>query len=124
VTKDIFHTQILILGLIDYLSDVFKNEANRKEIKDNLLASIQAVFTTKLVESPETSETFKSALAEMPADTSLDKVIESLQKSMQDKGLKFDPTRILRESAREILNDFVSKAQKPEIADQINGLLQ
>ena len=121
--KDTFQTQILILGLIDYFGDILKSDA-QKEVRNNLLAAIQATFTNKLLEDPETSIVFKEALIGIPSDSSLEAILDSLQKSLGGKQVNVDLLPILKESAREVLNDFVTKAQRPELAEQINGLLQ
>jgi len=115
---------ITILGLIDYISDVLKNDSNRLEVRDSLLTAIQATFTNKLLENSETSEILKAVITDIPNGANFETTLASMQKSLEGKSINVDLLPDLKESAKEVLTDFVTKAQKPELSEQINILLQ
>jgi hypothetical protein len=122
MAKDIFKTQILILGLVDYLMDVLKND-NRDEIRNNLLAAIYATLTTNLLERTNASRTLRGALENLATNADLDVSLNNIQQSFEDKQISIDILPLLKASARTILRDFVTRANKHELNNVIAGVL-
>lgn len=124
MSNNIFLTQITILGFIDYLSDLLENNTDRKEFKENLLAAIQATFTNKILENNEASETFKSMVSNIPDGQDSRITLENMQKLLESKPVNIDVLPVLKESAKEVLSDFVTKSEKHQIIEQIDGIFQ
>ena len=125
MSKNFFQTQIIIFGLVGYILDVLKAKDNSKEIKDNLLLAILTTFTSKLLsESSEVAEVAKKILADSSSLSSYEQFLGQTQKYFHETQPDVDPSPLLKASAREVLDDFLSQAQKPELSEQINGLLQ
>lgn len=123
--RDFFQTHITILGLISYISDVLKvNEKDSKEIKENLLAAVFLTFNSKLLKNPEISEIFKQSLANNPNPDDIVSFFNDIQNLFKEKQPKANFLSLLKESAREVLDNFLTKSQKPELVSQINSLLE
>lgn len=120
--KEIFRTQILILGLIDYFADTLKNE-DRKETRDNLLAAIQVTLTNKLLENAEVSESLRVVLENLPKSADLDTILKTVQQFLQNKSITMDMLSLLKGSAKTVLQDFASSAQRPDLKSMIIGVL-
>lgn len=125
MNKEIIKTYITILGLVENILNILKTEngADRDTIKENIFAAVQATFTKKLFDNPQTSEVFKTAITNVPVDANFGLVLDSMQKSIEGKQINIDLLPILKESTKEVLNDFVSKTQKPEITELIKEIL-
>lgn len=121
--EDVAKTQVVILGLIDYLSDVFDN-TKRKEIRDSLLLAIRANFTNRLLLDPEISAIIKPVLQTVGPDESLEMVSKKIIDGLQGKEIKVNPSSLLKESSKEVLNELVDKTDKSDLQGIINLSLQ
>lgn len=125
MNKEIIKTYIIILGLVENILNTLKTEngVDRDMIKENIFAAIQATFTKKLFDNPQTSEVFKTAITNLPIDADFGSALNSMQKSLEGKQISLDLLPILKESANEVLNDFVIKSQKQELTELIKEIL-
>lgn len=122
--KQIFRTQLIILGLIDHIFDLLKITEDRREIRDTLLVAIQANFSNKILENREASEVFKTALSKISDNTDLDSSLKIIQETLEANRLEIDFLPPLKEAAKVSLKDFVVQSGKPELIDVIGGVLQ
>lgn len=121
--KVIFHTQIVILGLIDHIFDVLKNDQNRKEIRDNLLAGIHATFLNELLKNSPASEILNKVVLSIPTNIDFKTGIETVSSAIDKENIEIDITPHLKKSAIFVLNDFVSKTNRPELKEVIEDTL-
>ncbi len=122
--NEIFKTQLLIVGLVDYLLETLGADSARKDIRRDLLAAVQADLGARLLQRPEISERLKTALSHAPPEASVHSILARLP-NLANQGSASPPVlaRCFKEAAVAVLGEFAGRSSQPQLAEAVKNAL-